>query len=572
MISSSDSPRPLSNGPSGLGWLLWMVAATLPWLQPFHGEPWAAFHSEALAGAVVVPLALWAALRITQPWSIQPMTAFLLALALLPLAQAAAGQFVFPSEAGLVALYLMAFALTFWVARQVELTYPGRLVDAALSALAVAALLSAALALYQWLEQDWLDIVVHYRLLSGRAYANVGQPNNLATLLAWGLVALAWGHHRGKLGHLTAGLAAAFLLFGVVLTRSRTGWLEVALLSAAMVCWRWRHKTGPSVVAVGALSAWFVVLSIGLEPIADRVLRDAPAALSDQGSVGLRPMIWRSAVEEISLRPLGGYGWNQNIPAYLGIADRHPEAHFLVNHAHNVVLDLLVWNGLPMGLLILSVMTLWVAGQWRACRSQEQRLLLLALAVLLAHALLELPHTYLFFLLPAAVMMGTLDARACGRPLVVVPHWFVAMGVFALGAALVTVVRDYQVIEADYQAARMRAAGIVSRHPAPTADPIILVYLQTALARLRIEPSRDLPPERLDEMREALQRYPFVAGLARFARAAALAGRPDEAEWAMKRLCMLNTVRTCQAAVRDWREHAAQGLSEMNAVRMPVPE
>lgn len=569
---ASRSTREVSDSPTGLGWLLWTIAAALPWVQPFHGEPWAAFYSEALAAGVVVPVALWAVLRRPEPWSVQPMTAFLLALALVPIAQARSGQFVFPSEAGLIALYLTTFALTFWVARQVELIHPGRLAGALLSGLAIAALLSTALALYQWFEQDWLESVVHYRLISGRAYANVGQPNNLATLLAWGLVAIAWGHHRGRLGHGVAGLAAAFLLLGLVLTRSRTGWIEVALLSAAAIWWRWRHKTGPSFISVAALSAWFLALSIGLEPMASRMLREAPAVLSDQGAVGLRPTIWKLAVEEIQQKPLTGYGWNQNIPAYLTIADRHPDAHLIVNYTHNVVLDLFVWNGLPLGLVILSAMAWWVSIQWRGCRSQDQRLLLLALALLFVHAMLELPYTYLFFLVPASMMMGTLEAGVPARQLLAVPRWLVAALVFALGATLVAVVRDYQAIEADSQAARMRAAGIHNPRPAPPADPTILRHLQTGLTRMRIEPSRNLPPERLAEMRHALQRFPFVAGFARYARAAALSGRPDEAEWAMRRLCALNTVPTCKGAIRDWHERAAQGLPEMNAVRMPKPE
>ena len=556
--------------PTGIGWALWVVAAALPWLSPLHAETWPSFCAEAMAAAVMVPIALWAMFNGSGRWTVSVTAAVLLATALIPLTQAAFGLFVFPGEATLVALYIGAFATTVVVARHAQLIEPDRLVEALLAALAVAALLSTGLALYQWFEQDWLGIAVHYRLVSGRAYANVGQPNNLATLLCWGLIALWWGHERRKMTGVVATVAAGFLLLGVVLTRSRTGWIEVVLLALVALCVRARHKTGPRIVAVSLLGLWFAVLTVGLEPMAHRLLREAPASLSAQSSAGLRPTIWGVALDEVAKRPLGGHGWVQGVPAYLAVADDHTNVKAVINYAHNLVLDLLVWNGVPLTLLILAGAAWWVRAQWRACRTSEQRLLMLALALLMVHALLELPHTYLFFLLPAAVMVGTLDALMPSRAILAPPRWSVGLVILALGAILTITVHDYQVLERDLQAAKLRTAGVHDPNPSPATNALVLGFYQTALSSLRTEPARDLSAERLADMRRALDRYPVAGALFRYAWAAALAGNPHEARWALERFCLLNAERDCETALQDWRAITAQGQPELSAVILPT--
>ena len=556
--------------PTGIGWAIWIVAAALPWLWPVHGEPWPVFYSEALAAAAMVPIGLWLVMRGQSKWALDRTVFAMLAIAPVPLIQAQFGLVVFEGEAWLVFLYIIACAAMALLARQAQVVDPWRLAEALFAALAVAALLSAGLTLYQWLEQDWLGILVHYRLVSGRAYANLGQPNNLATLLCWGVLALWWGYHRRKLSGAVAAAATGFLLLGVVLTRSRTGWLEVAILACSALYIRWRHRTGPQARSVVLLSAWFVVLAAGLEPVAHQVLRETPAALSNQTATGLRPAIWKVAIDEVTQQPLTGYGWNQGAPAYLSVVERHADVRRVINHAHNVLLDLLVWNGVPLGALIMVAFAWWARAQWQACRTQEQRLLLLALAIFVSHALLEFPHTYLFFLLPAAAMMGTLGAVTPRAPVLAISRWIGGTAVLGLGLVLGTTVLDYQAIERDLQSAKMREAGVHNPYPSPSPEPVVLGFLQTALQSLRTQPARDLSPRQLADMRRALDRYPLPWAMFRYATATALAGHPDEAKWALERLCLMDSADRCAQAMRDWHELVSQGHPELAVVTLPV--
>lgn len=564
--TAAATPIATTNQRTGLGWALWVVAAALPWLLPFHAEPWAAFYSEALAAAVMLPVAAWTVQRGRGAWQVDALAVAALALSIVPLAQALCGFFVFAGEAWVVAVYLVAFAAVLLVAHRAEQLEPLRLADATFASIAVAALLSVGLALYQWFGQEWLAILVSPAFL-GRAYANVGQPNNLATLLCWGLVAVWWGHARGKIGHATVLLAAAFLLVGVVLTRSRTGWLEVAVIAAAAIYVRRRHAVGPTFLAVSALLAWFVLLAI-VEPVLKQQLGEA-AAVRSQTSIGSRPVIWQAVLEAIAQRPWFGYGWNQGVQGHLAVADRYPDLHLIVHHAHNLLLDLMVWNGVPIGLAIAAGLGLWARAQWRACQSMQQRLLLLALTLLLVHAMLELPHAYLYFLLPSAVMMGTLSALGASQPVTLVPRNWVGLATVALGSVLVFAVRDYRAIEEDMAAARMRAAQIHNPHPTPEPSPLFLGYLHAALKRLRIESERELSAGDFADIRRALDRYPGYGALFRYARASALSGRPEEARWALERLCLLNPLHECESALQRWRE-LAKDSPEMSGVKLPT--
>ena len=172
---------------------------------------------------------------------------------------------------------------------------------------------------------------------------------------------------------------------------------------------------------------------------------------------------------------------------------------------------------------------------------------------------------------PAAVMMGTLGAMdRAASPIVSVPRAGPALATIIFGSLLALAVSDYRAIEEDLRAARMRGAGIHNPHPAPEAMPVFLGFLHTALTRLRAERARDLSDQEFADMRRALDRYPGYGALFRYARAAALRGQADEARWALDRLCLLNPMSDCESALRRWRELAAQGNAEMDAVTLPV--
>jgi len=569
VVPTSSDQAVGTNESTGIGWALGGVAAALPWLLPTHAEPWTTFYGELLAAAVLLWLAAWVFFAHRGRWPFDLLVTGFLLVACVPILQAWAGLFVFPKEAWLIVLYLSGMAMTVAAARRAQELAPLRALDAMFTGLAMAAILSAGMALYQWLGLDFLGLMVAPQVPGGRPAANVGQPNNLSTLLVWGVVALWWGYQRQRLGAAAAVFGAAFLLLGVVLTQSRTGWLAVALLASAAVLGRRVLNTGPQAKVFAGLALWFVFLVLAREPASQALWGDLSASLGDQVAVGKRPAIWRLAMDGIGLSPWWGYGWNQSVQAHVLLASAYPELRVSVAHAHNLVLDLMLWNGFPLGLALAGGLGAWLWYQLRGATTPTQLLLLLALGVFGLHAMLELPHAYAFFLLPAALMMGSLNEI---RPVLVwyrLPRSVVTLVLVAQAAFVTLMFDDYTRVERDLFAYRMRMARIGDLSPPPSPDMRVLQPLQAALESLRTEPRRGMSSDELSHMRRVLTRYPSAVGLLHYAQASAINGRPDEAKWALDLLCRMHRVETCEAAAQDWLAAAGDHHPEMRLVSFP---
>ena len=186
-MDSKTAAKPVATGQwAGVGRLLWIVLAAMPWLMPLHTAPWPAFHSEAVAAAVVLPIAIWVLVRGGNAWSLDAASLFLIALAVVPLVQAAAGVYPLAGEGRIVALCLLGLAFTMAVAREAQHLAPLRLADMLFASLAVAALLSAGLALYQWLEQGWLGDLVPFPQVCGARFRQRGATQQSRDLVVLG--------------------------------------------------------------------------------------------------------------------------------------------------------------------------------------------------------------------------------------------------------------------------------------------------------------------------------------------------------------------------------------------------
>lgn len=568
MFPSTSLPRLQQDSPTGLGWLLGAAAASLAWLIPTHHAPWTPFYNEIALALALWPVGLWvlwAGRR--RRWPLPEAAGGLLLVGLLPLAQAALGLLLVPAEAIYPALYVLGLLFTLSAAQQAEQLVPSRLADLVFASLALAALVSTGIALAQWaqLGDGGGFLALPYE---NRAIANLGQPNNLATLLVWGVVALGWAHWRRAIGGGVALGAAAFLLVGVALTGSRTGALEVLLL--ALAAWRWRRLLGGTrwAWAAGGLVLWLGLVLLAAPTLTDLMGLGSVRQLNESVSPRQRTALLHMVLAAIAERPWQGWGWNQLATAHVALADRFP-LHGTVGNAHNLVLDLVVWFGLPLGGLIAVALGRWI---WRIDRRidrAEDAWLHTAVAVFLLHAMLELPHMLAYFLLPVAVWLGTLAARQPEREKRTVP-WTAAAGMaLALGTALVMMLVEYPRVEANALAARVRAAQIAGAREEYDPGVLLLQPLQKTLVTLRTEPRRGMSDEELDRFKSAVRRHPGNSGLLRYAQAAALNQRPDDARWALGVACSLHRLSLARAAARQWTLLAETQYPEMANIAFP---
>ncbi len=178
--------------------------------------------------------------------------------------QIATGKFLFFGDALMAALYVGLW-LAAVLAGGLVVSTAGR--GEGLNALTMpwlfAALLSVGIGLVQWTGALSLGIYGAEMPPGGRPFGNVAQPNHLSTLCFLGLCGLLWVHQHEKVGSATLWLGAGFLLLGMVMTQSRTGWLQIGLLVVWGLAMRKRASlriARPQLLVLGVLFTLGVML------------------------------------------------------------------------------------------------------------------------------------------------------------------------------------------------------------------------------------------------------------------------------------------------------------------------
>lgn len=543
--------------------VLWVLALATPWLLPTHLIPWRAFHADLLMALVLLPAAFWVVLRRREGVPVPPLALAALGVACIPVLQRAGGMMIFAGDAWVAGVYLLGFALAVVTGARFQQVAPGRLADALFAAFAVAGLFSVGIALAQWLRLGSLrvsdlDLIMYYPGPPGyRPFGNLGQPNHLATLVVWSLIALWWAYLSGRVRGAITFAAAAFLIVGITATQSRTAWLEMIVLAAGAVLWRRPLAGRRCALAIAGLALLAITLATGWETVNRALHLEAARALSEEvSSPGLRLPAWQLFIDTILQRPWTGWGWNQIPLAQSSVALDHPTLRYTFQSTHNLVLDLLVQNGLPLGLLIALGLASWVFIQARRVDTAAGCLLWLAVAVLGVHALLEFPQNYAYFLLPTGLMIGVLEAlHPWGTP-VRVGRWVIT-GALLLAAALTAWIGvDYNRAERNLEQLRFERARVGPSRNSQAPDLVVLTQLRDFLRALRLRPEAGMSEEQLELMRRVTQQYPSDGNHLVLAAMEALNGRPDQAGSTLERMCRMVPGNRCRDALTTWRDMA----------------
>ena len=536
----------------------------LSWLLPNHHEPWVDFYSDAWAGAVLFGVAAVVLWRGRQAPGLAWHGLPLLVLACLGIVglQYAGGLIETRGVAWTSALYLLGLLLALLVGAAWERGQPGQCADFLFIAALIGATGSLLIQLQQWLRIDpgplfWLFIPAP----PARFHANLGQPNQLSSLLCLGVLACAWLHGRGRL---PGGLAwgwAALLAVGLALTQSRTGWAIVLVALGALLLWR-RRLAIPRAVLGGAF-AWAALfaLCVAALPHVDLWLGRASELQSLRGAstLHLRLEFWAKAWEAVLRQPWAGYGWMQASFAQFTPDPTQMVTGGTLRHTHNLVLDLLVELGLPLGLAVCALLALWAVRATRRVERLEQLWMLLFVAALGVHAMLEFPLHYAYFLLPLGRMLGALNVSLAFRPLWTSPRWPAAAALGLAGVALAITAHDYLRIEDDFFSLRFEHQKLA--RPAQQAAPevIALTQLRDMAWLARVDPVRAHTEQDLERARRTAMLLPSLMAKYKLATMYALAGQPERAQYWVVVMTRMNRLdeRSVRGLQARWQEQAA---------------
>ncbi len=544
-----------------------LAAIAAAWLLPNHAYPWISAWQEGLALTLLLAAGLLVrhTARLPTTWTVA------LGLALVSIAlQWVGGRILFSGDALMAALYLMAFGLAIPLGSSLVVKEPdGR--TPALEWLAAgtlaAAIVSVGMALSQWTQTYVIHFTVSVDLKPGaRPYANFSQANHFCTAAFLGLCSLVFLHEARRVGRAAFWLGAAFLLLGMVMSGSRTGWLQVGVAVGMVLMLQRRAEPRLTIRPMLALAGLYAALTMAWPAVNEALLLSAGRGVGEQLQGGARMPLWLSLLDAVGRAPLWGYGWQQVAIAQQTVALDHPPVMHLFEHSHNLALDLLLWAGVPVGGTIALLMAAALVGQLRALRDARALWLMAAALGVLVHSMLEYPIEYAYFLLPTGLCLGAAHGLCpTARSLAVRPGWLRGLAlILAVLTAVVAV--DYLEAEQNHRLLRFESAGIGAQSGAP--ELLVLDQLQAFLWFARNPARPDMPLDERERMRVVALRWAFPPLLLRQALIAGLHGDVAGAERQLALVCSLHSHERCQEGRESWLQLQVR-YPQLKAVRLP---
>ncbi|WP_151825745.1 PglL family O-oligosaccharyltransferase [Acinetobacter junii] len=521
------------------------------WLSPFHTYPWVTFSSELAsfgAAFAVVTLFLTKEIKIPRPQIL------MLIIVLLPLLQFCFGLILDFSVAFLTFAYLFTFWLMMLCGYNLSLQVENRekiMIGFSLVFL-IAGLLSSFMAVVQWLNlESYIYGIMGLR--GNRPYANFGQPNNLSTFLVMGLMGGLYLYEKRKASLWLLIPSSLILLFTIALTQSRTAWIVCIFF---FFYWIYKqHKNNPR-FNFPKLLLWtllyFVIAGYLLPYLTqfmssnlDTGVAHTASIVQRAGSGHERLGMWMQILHAIAERPWFGYGWNQtSIAVVESIEFNTVQVWF--NSAHNIILDLLIWNGVPLGVLIVGYLSLWLLWLNKTAKDSTSIIAIMMVCAILIHAMLEFPQRYAYFLLPMGFLLGLIQAQTPQLKGITIQKNVVRCVWLISVIVLLLIWRDYKLFQDN--------SRLIFKGKQPTEEILgssrilLLTQFQKRLDWIALDPKTRFSEAQLSEFAEMVKNKATPYNLKKFAQVLVYNQQNKEAE---KYLYVLNRLYKKDVSLAD---------------------
>lgn len=503
----------------------------LAWLLPSHFLPWVTAYQELLTGIAIV-MSLAGLLLANDRYRLPFFALACLILATVPFLQFAGGLLSYAGDAWFGSIYIVALAASMVVGYNLQNNSQFNLSIDFASAFAwlllVGALVSVGLAFSQWLGYG--DLYWVFPLPDGsRPSANLAQPNNLATLLGMGLAAVLYLFEQQKLKRGVAIILAVVILFGITLSQSRSPWLTALFI---ILFWAWQRRSIELRLTNTHMLLWLAVYvwMIFSLPLLAEFLGASSSSPVERAQQMTRLGLYEQFYNAILQSPWYGYGWGQGFSAQAAIALQYP--HYEPSYyAHNILLDLLIWNGPVLGGALIIAAAVWLFILLKQANNLTATFAWLALSFFIIHCMLEYPHAYLFLLVPAGVLLGILQASVSGQvkslPL---PRWAIASSFLVASALVLVMWRDYQIFEVEHQQVLTEKHEIqIAISEQAISDVYMLTQMREYIYFVRSPLHVDYTAEQLSDLLTITKRFPNAFFLLKSAYILAINDRVDEA-------------------------------------------
>jgi hypothetical protein len=504
------------------------------YIFPVFIPPWLSFYHECLA--VLSCLFLVLLLTIYSDRCVFGVVSlFSLCVALIPLFQWTLGVIYFFGDAALASAYLLCFALVTVCGDCLKKRSLCEKASLFFSSLYF--LLSFINVFFAINQYFYLNLAEGFLAVTdSRPYGNLGQPNNFASVLVISFLCGWYLFEKYAFSRKVYYLWVFYICIGLVLAQSRTTLLVGLCLTIFYLLFYRKIAFRAATYDFLWIAVCYASLYIALPLLRQVLLGDVDGGLREITVYdAARLSIWYESFLAIVNGPLWGYGWNQiGVAQVLVESDLGSAIHF--RHAHNLFLDLLLYNGPVLGSVLICAIVLFA---WRAfinCRTLEGWVVLAIIGSVFIHAMLEFPLHYAYFLLPVAFFVGLVDVPAiskCANAFsIVYPSWL-NIPVVAIGAVLLVIIwRDYTIIHKEHFTLGIELNGVFERNPSSekTKNILLLTQRREYLDFGRAEAVVGMSDADVEWMKKVSHRFPSPYYLSKYAKACQLNGRYEEAD------------------------------------------
>ncbi|WP_227669503.1 PglL family O-oligosaccharyltransferase [Psychrobacter sp. NG254] len=302
---------------------------------------------------------------------------------------------------------------------------------------------------------------------SRRPFANLGQPNNLATLLFIGFFSNIILFKNYKIKVQFYYIVSIALMIGIVLTQSRTSWVVFfAILLLTLFKKQWNIF---STLLRSAVLFFCLVLTL---PYITLFFHDQGLTVTQRiSSDSTRLHIWKQMLIAIMDRPWFGYGWNQTPVAQTSASLKFPLIRWF-EYSHNLFLDIIVWTGIPIGVSIIIIISIWLFKTFIRINTSNQLMYFLIITAFFIHCMLEYPFAYAYFLLPIGFYIGVLHREIYDAKAIKVNALIIFLiSLLTISVSIVT--RDYFVF--NKKKAIYASENLFSQKVKPVSSKILLL-------------------------------------------------------------------------------------------------
>lgn len=512
--------------------LLILISSFLSWLNPFHYGIWVTAHSEFFIFFSLISLLiylLYTQKKITFLYS----DLIFLIIAIIPLFQYCFGKIIFFGDALLACIYILSFVFVLATGRNLAIIPEQREKSFIIfSGLIVfSALVSFYAQISQWFMFGKYIVFISELPPNARPSANFAQPNTLATFYVLSIFSLIYLYEKGRVNTLITSVALIVLIFGVALTQSRTPWVFILFF---IIWWWWKGRllqsTKIKTKNVFCCVSVFVLFTF-LVPYFSEILLLSAYSLEDRINGGMaRINMWQQMLVAILNQPISGYGWQQVGLAQVETTLQYPHYEW-TEHAHNILLDLLVWNGIPLGLIIIFFIFAWLFKFIQYANKIDNFWFLSAIGAVVVHGMFEYPLEYAFFLLPIGFLFGLIQGETSLNSEGIVLKKKAFLILFFGGILYIVIFIDYLKLEKDMMLARFEILNIGELHADKQSPNIIfLTQLKAKIALMRTQPNEYMSEIEINKVKEATYRYASSSALYRYAQVLALNGQEKSAQ------------------------------------------